>query len=55
MDDQLIVAVDGRDRLSGRGVTVVSVLSFAAVVMAGEMYAKWWPYAWKVSAILPAP
>ena len=37
------------DRLSVRGVAAVSILAFAVIAVAGETYAKWWPYAHKVS------
>jgi uncharacterized membrane protein YraQ (UPF0718 family) len=49
MPNQLTVALEAPGQAKVRRVTVLGVLAFAAIAVAGETYAKWWPYAHKVA------
>lgn len=52
MEDQLVTPLDPVASSKARRIAVVSVVVFAVIAVAGETYAKWWPYAHKVSATI---
>lgn len=49
MQDQLVIPVEDPLRASAARMTVGGVCVFVTIAVAGETYAKWWPYAHKVA------
>lgn len=49
MADELVAPLPGEDETNARRLLAAGVIAFAVVALAGETYAKWWPYGLKVA------